>query len=119
MLKRILVLDDHQDMLDVVHEALTYEKFQVKVTSDSRNILSIAENFNPDVLIMDYKLTGSKGGEVCKMIKSNKNLRNTPVIICSAYINRNIDVMACGCDAVLAKPFGLDELVDKVNNLIS
>ena len=43
MLKRILVLDDNMDILEVVHEVLTYEQFEVKSTSDSTGIVNVAE----------------------------------------------------------------------------
>ena len=116
MRKRILVLDDHQDMLDVVQEALTYEKFQVRVTSDSSHIIDIANEYHPDLFIMDYKLIGSQGGDICRLSKANPQLENTPVIICSAYVNQHNDLSSCGCDAVIAKPFGLEELLEKVND---
>jgi DNA-binding response OmpR family regulator len=118
-LKRILVLDDHQEMLDVVEEALTYERFKVETTSDSGNILSIAQNFKPDLLIMDYKLIGGTSADICYRMKNNTQLDRIPIIICSAYINDTMDAYTCGCDALIAKPFGLDELMTKVNGLIA
>jgi len=50
MLKRILMLDDNQDILDIVKEALLYEQFEVRITSDSENIIQIIQSYKPDLL---------------------------------------------------------------------
>jgi DNA-binding response OmpR family regulator len=119
MLKRILVLDDNQDILEVVNEVLSYENFDVHATSTSDNILEVAHNYNPDLVILDYLLSDGNGGEICKRFKADAQLCNVPVIIFSAYINRDVDYPSFGCEAVIAKPFDLNELIDKVNNLTS
>lgn len=118
MQKRILVLDDNQDILDIIHEALIYQEFEVKVTLDSTEFISITKEFNPDLIILDYHLTGNNGQEICRRLKTHPDLGHIPVIICSAYIQKDADLSAWECDDIIAKPFGLEELTDKVNNLI-
>jgi len=117
MVKRILMLDDNQDILDIVKEALLYEKFEVKVSSDSKNFIGMVNNYRPDLVILDYKLNGPKGDDICRQLKTHHLFNNLPVIICSAYLN-NDEFTDCGCDATIAKPFGLEELMDKVNGLV-
>ncbi|TSD63476.1 response regulator [Inquilinus sp. KBS0705] len=119
MVKRILVLDDNQDILDIVHETLTYENFEVKSTAQGEEVMPFIETFNPDLVILDYRVAGTNGGELCRQIKSHPKFGNVPVIIFSAYINHDADLLGYGCDAIINKPFDLTELVDKVNNLIS
>lgn len=118
MAKRILVLDDNQDILEIVHEALTYEDFEVQSTSHSDEVISLAETFNPDLVILDYRVEGINGGELCLQIKSHPKLKDVPVIIFSAYISSNSELLPYGCDAIINKPFDLSELVEKVNNLL-
>ena|ERR1700754_3824847 len=118
MLKRVLVLDDNQDILEVVHETLSYEQFEVKSTGESKKVMPLMETFNPDLVILDYRVAGENGGEICKQIKSHPEFSDTPVIIFSAYINHDDEIMAYGCDAVINKPFDLVELIKKVNDLI-
>lgn len=119
MVKRILVLDDNQDILDIVHETLTYENFEVRSTGESEAVLPLVEEFAPDLVILDFRVAGTNGGELCRQIKSHPKFSNVPVIIFSAYISRDAELLAYGCDAIINKPFDLTELVDKVNNLIS
>ncbi|MFI5139208.1 MAG: response regulator transcription factor, partial [Sphingobacteriales bacterium] len=119
MIKRILVLDDNQDILDIVKEALSYEKFEVNITSDAKRILETIKIFGPDLVIVDHKLNGYNGDDICREIKASARTNDIPVIICSAYLNGDDDLWGCGCDAIIAKPFGLEELIDKVNGLIA
>jgi DNA-binding response OmpR family regulator len=111
------MLDDNQDVLDIVKEALLYEQFEVTITSESENILETIQSYKPDLVMLDYKLNGNSGDDICRQIKAHHQLNNIPVIICSAYLNKD-DLLTCGCDAIITKPFGLEELVDKVNGLV-
>jgi DNA-binding response OmpR family regulator len=117
MLRRILVLDDNMDILDIVHEVLTYEQFEVKSTSDSTDIVKVAEDYEPDLIILDYKLLNANGGDICRTFKSHKKLHKIPVIIFTAYSN-NVDFFTFGCDAVITKPFDLNEFIDTINQCL-
>jgi len=119
MSKRILILDDNQDILDIVHETLSYEKFDVKSISVGAEVMPTVESFLPNLVILDYRVAGINGGELCRQIKCHPKFKDTPVIIFSAYINHDDELFGYGCDAVINKPFDLSELVEKVNNLIS
>ncbi|MHB8206481.1 response regulator [Mucilaginibacter sp.] len=119
MLKRILVLDDNQDILDVVQETLAYEQFNVKSITQGVEVLPMVEEFLPDLVILDYRVAGANGGEICRQIKTHPKFNTIPVIIFSAYINRESELLAYGCDAIISKPFDLTELMEKVNNLVS
>ncbi|MES2278709.1 MAG: response regulator [Bacteroidota bacterium] len=118
MLKRILVLDDNQDILEMVNEVLTYENFDVHATFNSNGIIAVAETFNPDLIILDYRLSNANGGEICQELKAHPKFKQTPVIIFSAYINLSVDYVKYGCDAVISKPFDLSQLIETVNGLI-
>lgn len=118
MLKRILVLDDNQDILDIVHETLAYEQFEVQGTTRGSTVIPLINEFSPDLVILDYRVADMNGGEVCRQIKSHPKFSNIPVIIFSAYVNRDEELFSYGCDAIINKPFDLTELVGKVNSLI-
>lgn len=119
MLKKILVLDDNQDILDIVHETLAYENFEVKSISKSEDVMPYIESFSPSLVILDYRVSGANGGEICRAIKADPRFGSIPVIIFSAYINADSELFAYGCDAIINKPFDLNELVDKVNTLVA
>ncbi|WP_199119044.1 response regulator [Pedobacter sp. ASV28] len=119
MIKKILVLEDDQDILYVVQEVLEYERFLVKGISNCQEVLKLGEEFVPDLFLLDFRLQDGNGGEVCRDLKSHPLFAATPVIIFSAYAQKNIDFSAYGCDGVIEKPFDLDQLIEMVNLLLT
>lgn len=118
-MKRILVLDDNSDILSIVEEILLYEHYNVKSLDTCSGIVKLAEEFNPDLILLDYKLADGNGGELCRMFKSHPQLHAVPVIIFSAYTRKNLNFMDFGCDAVIAKPFDLNDMLQTVSLLLS
>lgn len=118
MIKRILVLDENQDTLDMIAEALTYEKFQVMVTSDGKNLIEISKIFLPDLFILDYRMAGHNSEDICRQIKWHQLFSNIPIILSSPYYHKDVDFSAMGCDDIIIKPFGLNELIEKVSSKI-
>jgi DNA-binding response OmpR family regulator len=118
-MRKILVLDDNEDILQVVTEILTYERFEVCGIGTCAELLPLAENFLPDLILLDLRLTDGHGGELCRQIKSHPVLDSTPVIIFTAYLHKPSDLYQYGCDAVILKPFDLGSLLETINQLIA
>ncbi len=85
MAKRILILDDDKAVLEALEAALEYANFDVKTARESDDIFKDIEEFNPDLVLIDYLLRGINGGELCHQIKSNSRTAQLPVILISAY----------------------------------
>jgi DNA-binding response OmpR family regulator len=118
MKKRILVLDDNQDILDIVMEVLTYEGYEVLCAINTDHFDERVIGWKPDVAILDFKLMDGNGGELCKKLKAGLQTKHIPVILFSAYIPGKIDLSSYGSDAVIAKPFDLTEFTDKVRDVL-
>jgi DNA-binding response OmpR family regulator len=114
--KRILILDDNQDILEIVQEVLLYEDFEVKAISETKNLLGVARAFKPDLFLLDYKLPDGNGAEICRLFKAQPEFRKIPVIIFSAYTHPGTDFYDFGCDGVIAKPFNLTELTETLHH---
>lgn len=117
-IKRILILDDHADLLDIVKEVLLYEHFEVKGTTRSAEVIPLAQTYQPDLIIIDCHLAGYDSASLCKAVKANVLLAHIPVIICSAYVANNTNIDACGCEAVIPKPYNLEDLIETINGLL-
>ena len=115
MIKRVLILDNDPDVLDAMQEVLNYSGFEVKAIEETDNIFSVIDDFQPDVVLVDYILNGINGGEICHLIKSNPKTNHLPVIILSAYPRVINSLGFYGCDSFIAKPFELDDLVNQVS----
>jgi len=113
--KRILILDDNEAILEVVTEALIYEKFEVKDISWGYQLLEAVNEFNPDLILMDYRLSDTNGGDLCRELKSDPEHRHIPIVIFSAYFNPNDTDQPGECDGLLYKPFDLEQLLKIVH----
>lgn len=118
-MKKILLLDDNQDILDVAKEILLYEDFEVRDTRLSASFILYAEAYKPDLLIVDYRLADGNGGDICRRLKSHPYLKHVPLIMWSAYTGPDLDLQQYGCDAILSKPFDIEEFLKVIDGLLS
>lgn len=114
MNKRILILDDNQAILEVVTEALVYEQFEVLDIELGRQLFDAIRDFEPDLILLDYRLADTNGGDLCRQLKANPEYRHIPVIIFSAYFTPADADRPHGCDGILYKPFDLETLLTTV-----
>lgn len=116
-MKRVLIVDNDQAILDVMEEVLGYEGFNVKTYSDTDNIFKCIDSFNPDIILIDYILNGINGGELCAQIKKTPETSHLPVVIISAYSKVLLSLGNYGCDDFISKPFELDNLISRITTL--
>lgn len=117
--KRILVADDDPSILDVLEIMLAeIGGYLVETTASGNSVLELEGNL-PDLILLDLWMSGMDGREICTKLKSQDNTKTIPVIIFSA--NRDIQTIAetAGADDYIAKPFQMNELLEKVRNCIS
>ena len=119
MTKRLLILDDDKDILDVMKEIFIDEGYEVKTIESGDNILSDVANYRPDIILLDYILHGINGGELCHQIKTNQATCTIPIIIVTAYSKVINSLGNYGCDSFISKPFDITELVQQVNELLN
>lgn len=117
MLKRILIIDDHEEYRSILEEALTYSDFEVKGIESSKDLFNEIDKFHPDLLLLDYRLPGESGAQVCARIRKNIATENLPIILISAYIGPGDD-FSC-CNGVICKPFDLETLLKKINAVLN
>jgi DNA-binding response OmpR family regulator len=113
--KRILILDDHPAILEIVTEALRYAQFDVLDISLGSSLFNAVRDFLPDLILLDYKLADTNGGDLCRQLKGMTEYRHIPVIIFSAYFTPSDKNRPGGCDDILYKPFDLDLLLTIVS----
>lgn len=121
----VLVVDDDQDVLDVVGEALTQRGYRVLGARDgidamedrSRFVAGFGTLSTVDVLITDLIMPRVPGLELLRHVRHNG--WSTSVVVVSAFADHDLWAQAIelGANAVLHKPFYLDELVDIVQRL--
>lgn len=108
--KRVYVADDDPAILEIIAMILEDEGFEVETSVDGKS-LQDGLITAPDLVLLDIRMSGSDGGEICRTLKSKANTRNIPVILVSA--NKDINTIATDCLAndFLPKPFEIDDLI--------
>jgi DNA-binding response OmpR family regulator len=113
MAERILVVDDEPAIVDAVAYALRSEGFDVESRADGEGALETALEQRYDLLILDLRLPGLSGIEVCRRVRAASEV---PILILSARdaeVDRVLGLEA-GADDYVTKPFSLTELVSRV-----
>ncbi|TMC16683.1 MAG: response regulator, partial [Chloroflexi bacterium] len=113
MMKKILVVDDDESILEVVQIALESEGYHVQTITNSRGLQKLT-NDRPDLILLDMILGGEDGRILCQRLKSNEETRLIPVIILSAHSDAGQVADTSGADDFLEKPFDIDALLDMV-----
>ena len=118
MKKRVLIVDDHEGILEVVKMALEMEGYEV-IASVTSACFQDMEKDLPDLILMDILLSGEDGGAICRRLKSDEKTRHIPVILLSAHAGLKETSASCGADDFLAKPFRVTELREIVKKYLS
>jgi DNA-binding response OmpR family regulator len=114
-MKKILIIEDELDISELVTMVLEDEDYQVKQMSSATGFESMLRKYKADLVLLDLNIAGFDGCIICRYIKSDKELNDTPVILLSANINIAEAKEDCGADDLISKPFDLDYLINKVN----
>lgn len=115
MKKKILIIDNNQDILELTEFLLTEKGYEV-VASSTPHILSELSQINPDLILLDEYLDGIKGHEQCIMLKSAETTKHIPIIILSGAFGIEKIAEDCLADGFIKKPFDIDYLYEVVYN---
>ncbi|HVW13929.1 MAG TPA: response regulator [Mucilaginibacter sp.] len=118
MSKRILIIEDDEDILQVLETVLEHNDFTVKGLERTNDIFQSIDDYKPDLVLTDYLLSGTNGGKICQQIKGNKDTCSIPVVLISAYPELAISLGTFGFDAFITKPFDINQLVQKIHELV-
>lgn len=118
MSKTVLICDDDQDILEVTKMVLELRGFEVATASDCTNIVELVSNLKPGVILMDLWIPEEGGAAATRLLKATPETRDIPVILFSANNNLAKVVDECGADDYLQKPYNIDDLENKVAQLL-
>lgn len=118
LLPKILLIDDDVDILEALQLVLDAEGYVTATTSDSEQVQTEIERFQPNLIILDMLLSGNDGREICKMLKKADLTKQIPIIMISAHPEAEKTTLAAGADGFIAKPFDIDELLQRVSEFV-
>ncbi|PIB35894.1 DNA-binding response regulator [Reichenbachiella sp. 5M10] len=115
--KKILVVDDEVDILDLLKYNLEKEGFEVEVAENGMEAVGIAKEFVPDLILLDIMMPGQDGVETCRQLREFKELSNSFIIFLTARVEEYSEVAAFenGADDYLTKPIKPRALMSRIN----
>lgn len=115
MSRKILAVDDDNDIVDIIRIILEDEGYQVSTLTNGSQVLNEIATFMPDLILLDVMLGGIDGRDICKAIKTHNLFKNIPVVMISASHNlHNLLKLPDSPNDFIAKPFDIDHLIKKV-----
>ncbi len=116
----IWCVDDDSTIRDIEVYTLEQTGFQARGFADGASMLEALETEMPELIVLDIMLPGMDGVEILKKLRSSPNYRNIPVIMATAKGTEidKISGLNSGADDYLVKPFGVMEMVARINAVL-
>jgi DNA-binding response OmpR family regulator len=114
---RVLVVEDDEAIADVLRRTLRQEGHEVRSSADGVEALRAAEEFVPDLVVLDLGLPGLDGVEVCGRLRAESDV---PILILTARadLDDRVEGLDAGADDYLVKPFERQELLARIRALM-
>ncbi len=115
--KKILIVDDDENIANLISLYLTKECFETHIEHDGESAIEAWKTFDPDLILLDIMLPGMDGYDVCRTIRKESNV---PIIMLSAKTEVFDKVLGLelGADDYMIKPFDSKELVARVKSVL-
>ncbi|QGG48026.1 response regulator transcription factor [Heliorestis convoluta] len=116
-MKKILIVDDEQEIVELLSDYLSLEGYSILTAYDGQSALQKAKQAKPDLAILDIMMPELDGFEVCRILRKDSNI---PILIISARQEESDKVLGLGlgADDYLVKPFSPREVVARVKALL-
>ncbi len=115
--RKVLLVDDDTEIIELMTDVLQRDgRFVVKSASTGYGAGIMTQQFQPDLILLDYMLPDVNGNVVCQTIRQDSDFSNTKIIIISGVINQTEidDLLKAGAEDFLKKPFSIVELIEKI-----
>lgn len=120
-MKRVLVVDDEHDTLELLRLMLELNGYQALTVLNSIEAIRVAQDNRPDCALLDIMMPGLDGFTLCKMMRLHPATTRLPIIFVTAYSALDLEDRRreAGADMVLMKPVGMDMLIDGIEMAIT
>src|SRR6267154_1612633 len=120
MTKRILIVEDQADLRGILRDLLTGSGYEVAEAADGRDGVAKAKSERPDLILMDIQLPILDGYEATRQIRTDPNLKATPIIAVSSYAMKGDEekARASGCNHYVTKPYSPVQLLRIIQDFL-
>lgn len=117
---KMLIVEDNENLREMLVQIFS-TFYHVSTASDGLEALEHVEKEMPDIILSDIMMPNMSGTELCKQIKNNPDTCHIPVVLLTARtaIEHNLEGLRMGADDYVTKPFNINLLVSRCNNLVN
>lgn len=119
--KKILIVDDDTEIVELIADVLTRDgRFEIKTALSGYDAGIATQQFRPNLILLDYMLPDVNGNIVCQTIKKNPEFEDIKIIIVSGVVKQDEieQLLKAGAEAFIKKPFNVVELTDKITTTL-
>ena len=118
--EKILVVDDEEHIAELISYNLTNNGYKVVIANNGIDAVKLAVEEKPSLILLDLMIPGKDGYDVCKDVRSNSEIRNTPIIMLTAKSEEVDKILGLelGADDYITKPFSVRELLARVKAVL-
>ncbi|MCX8064583.1 MAG: response regulator [Candidatus Hydrogenedentes bacterium] len=118
---RIMVVDDDPEAIQLIETVLGNDDYEIIKVANATEVGIKAVLLSPDLILLDFLMPEINGFDVCRALRNNDITRNIPImaVTCLTKESDIERIFACGADEYLAKPFKVDQLLEKVKELVT
>ncbi len=120
MSKTVLIVEDNQLNMKLFQDLLEAHGVSTIETYDGKNVLELAREHNPDLILMDIQLPEISGLDVTKMLKAEDDLKDIPVIAVTAFAMKGDEqkIREGGCEDYISKPISVVNFMETINRYL-
>lgn len=117
---KVLVVEDEEAISHLLKYNLTAEGFDVTIVDDGDDALMVADETQPDIILLDWMLPHVSGIEICRQLRARDETRGIPVIMLTARAEEEDRLRGFekGADDYVTKPFSMKELVARIHAVL-
>lgn len=118
--EKILVVDDEEHIAELISYNLTSNGYKVVIANNGIDAIKLVIEEKPNLILLDLMIPGKDGYDVCKDVRSNSEIRNTPIIMLTAKSEEVDKILGLelGADDYITKPFSVRELLARVKAVL-
>ncbi len=120
MAKRILLVDDEKNLIELLANRLQFFGYEVAVESNGYHALKKVQDFKPELIILDVKMPGPSGFYLCEYFKEQKETQTIPIIMMSGLNDEasKMEGLRSGANAYITKPVVPAILMEQIQRFI-
>ena len=116
MTKTVMIIEDNELNMRLFNDLLQAQGYNTVQNTNGRDVVKLAREHRPHLILMDVQLPGVSGIELTKLLKADSELRNIPIVAVTAFAMKGDEerIRTGGCDGYISKPISIPVFLETI-----